>query len=122
MGAPESNAGDDFHFWWAATRVLALIEPGTDLRLLTLEGLASVDDPDEAYETVDVGEYFGGDRRGDGACPGLVAAEVQHSGSRRRWTAERLCEKRRRRRADGSTGAARSVARDLAEAYRQSPR
>jgi len=31
------------------------------LRLLTLEGLASVDDTDEAYETVDAGEYFGGD-------------------------------------------------------------
>ena len=61
MGAPESNAGDDFHFWWAATRALELIESGTDLRLLTLEGLASVDDADDAYETVDVGEYFGGD-------------------------------------------------------------
>ena len=37
MGAPESNAGDDFHFWWAASRALTLLEPGTDLRLLTLE-------------------------------------------------------------------------------------
>ena len=45
-GAPESNAGDDFHFWWAASRALMLIKPGTDLRLLTLEGLATVDDPD----------------------------------------------------------------------------
>jgi hypothetical protein len=39
---------------------LALVAPGTDLRLLTLEGLARVHDPDEAYETVDVAEYFGG--------------------------------------------------------------
>jgi hypothetical protein len=27
---------------------------------VTLEGPAGLDDPDEAYETVDVGEYFGG--------------------------------------------------------------
>lgn len=24
MGAIESNAGDDFHFWWAAARALKL--------------------------------------------------------------------------------------------------
>ena len=60
MGAPESNAGDDFHFWWAASRALRWSSPGRTCGLLTLEGLASVDDPDEAYETVDVGEYFGG--------------------------------------------------------------
>ena len=60
VGARESNAEGDFHFWWAAYRALVLVVPGTDLRLLTLEGLARVEDPDEAYETVDVAEYFGG--------------------------------------------------------------
>ncbi|MFC8567329.1 hypothetical protein ACIQFU_38005 [Streptomyces sp. NPDC093065] len=59
MGAPESNAGDDFHFWWAASRSLKLVEPGTILRRVTLEGLARVDDPDDEYETVDVAEYLG---------------------------------------------------------------
>ena len=35
------------------------------------------------------------------------------------WTTARICETRRRRRADGSSGAARSVIADLAGAYRQ---
>jgi hypothetical protein len=48
MGASESNAGDDFHFWWAAHRVLGLVEPGTRLLVVALEGPARVDDPDES--------------------------------------------------------------------------
>jgi hypothetical protein len=118
VGAPESNAGDDFHFWWAASRALVLIEPGTDLRLLTLEGLASVDDPDEAYETVDVGEYFGG--HSVATATALVLSQLKYSTRHpdRTWTAARLCEKRRRRRVDRSTGALRSIAADLAAAYR----
>jgi hypothetical protein len=119
VGAPESNAGDDFHFWWAASRALVLIEPGTDLRLLTLEGLARVDDPDEGYETVDAGEYFGG--KNVAAATALVLSQLKYSARHpdRAWTAARLCEKRRRRRADGSTVAPRSVAADLAAAYRE---
>ena len=77
MGARESNAGDDFHFWWAAYRALALVAPGTDLRLLTLEGLASVDDPDEAYETVDVAEYFGGNDAATARA--LVLSQLKYS-------------------------------------------
>ncbi|WP_228181258.1 hypothetical protein [Streptomyces anulatus] len=38
---------------------LKLVEPGTILRRVTLEGLAHVDDPDDEYETVDVAEYLG---------------------------------------------------------------
>ena len=119
MGAPESNAGDDFHFWWAASRALVLIEPGTDLSLLTVEGLASVDDADEAYESVDVGEYFGGNDVATASA--LVLSQLKYSTRHpdRAWTAARLCEKRRRRRADGSVGPARSVVADLAGAYRQ---
>ena len=57
MGAPESNAGDDFHFWWAATRALELIKPGAGSTVVTVEGLSRVDDPDDDYEAVDVGVY-----------------------------------------------------------------
>ncbi len=119
MGAPESNAGDDFHFWWAANRALTLIEPGTDLRLLTMEGLASVDDPDEAYQTVDVAEYLGGNDVATARA--LVLSQLKYStrAPDKAWTAARLCERRRRRRAGGSAGAARSVAFDLAHGYRQ---
>ncbi|MFF2217454.1 hypothetical protein [Streptomyces antibioticus] len=118
MGAPESNAGDDFHFWWAASRALELLDPGSDLCRVTLEGLARVDDPDETYETVDVGEYYGGfDAAGVRA---LVMSQLKYSTRHpdRPWTAARLCEPRRRRVSDGSASAARSVVADLAVAYR----
>jgi hypothetical protein len=88
VGAREPNAGDDFHFWWAAYRALALVAPGTDLRLLTLERLARVDDPDEAYETVDVAEYFGGcDVASARArhCPLRTAGQPRQSRQWERW-------------------------------------
>jgi hypothetical protein len=90
--ARESNAGDDFHFWWAANRILTLIEPGTDLCLLTMEGLARVDDPDEVYETVDVAEYFGG--RDTATARSLVLSQLKYStrNPEKAWTAARLCE------------------------------
>ncbi|MFE7509879.1 hypothetical protein ACFU8I_01370 [Streptomyces sp. NPDC057540] len=119
VGAPESNAGDDFHFWWAANRALALIEPGTELRLVTLEGLSGVDDPDDAYETVDVAEYLGG--KDIASASSLVMSQLKYSTRHadQPWTAARICEQRRRRRADGTTTEPRSVIADLAAAFRQ---
>ena len=119
MGAPESNAGDDFHFWWAASRALKLIEPNADLNRVTLEGLASVDDPDEKYETVDVAEYFGGDDVA--AAHALVLSQLKYSTRHpdQAWSAARLCRQRRRSLKDGSTTAPRSVIADLAAAFRR---
>lgn len=66
-GAPESNAGDDFHFVWAARRALQLIRPGTTLQLVKIEGvtprdlaLAQTIDPEDAFLGVDMTEYHGG--------------------------------------------------------------
>jgi hypothetical protein len=41
--------------------VLALIKPGTESRLLVVELLSRVDDPDDEYEAVVVAEHVGGD-------------------------------------------------------------
>lgn len=119
MGAPESNAGDDFHFWWAASRALKLIEPGTDLRRVTLEGLAHVDDPDDEYETVDVAEYLGGDDAA--SADALFLSQLKYSSRHpdTQWTVARLCKRSVRYRANGTTTPARSVIADLAAAYRQ---
>jgi hypothetical protein len=119
MGAPESNAGDEFHFWWAASRALELLSPISDLRRVTLEGLAKVDDPDEAYETVDVAEYYGG--HDVTSARAVVMSQLKYSTRHpdRTWTASRLCEQRRRRPRDGSETAPRSVIADLADAYRR---
>ncbi|WP_368953299.1 hypothetical protein [Parafrankia soli] len=119
MGAPESNAGDDFHIWWAASRALKLIEPGARLRLVALEGLATVDDPDESYETVDVSEYIGGDRitTADAVILSQLKYSTRHPTTA--WTAARLCKPRRRRNDDDRQATPRSVTADLAAAYRR---
>jgi len=118
VGALESNAGDDFHFWWAATRVLALLEPGGDLTLVAVEGLTRVDDPDEEYQAVDVAEYFGGDTIDDAT--GVVVSQLKHSTRHpdTPWTVSRLCRRQNKRRVDGTTISARSVIGDLAGVYK----
>jgi hypothetical protein len=112
-----SNAGDDFHFWWAATRVLALIAPGTDSVVVTVEGLSCVDDPDDEYEAVDVAEYLGGDDLDSASI--VVVSQLKYSTRHpdRAWTASRLCERRTRRARDGSVVSARSVIADLGGVY-----
>lgn len=119
VSAAESNAGDDFHFWWAANRALSLIEPGSTSRMLVVEGLGRYDDPDDEYEIVDVGEYHGGETVE--SVTTLVLSQLKYSTRHpgQAWTAARLCEKRRRRRDDGSNSSMRSVVGDLADTYAQ---
>jgi len=64
-GARESNAGDDFHFIWSAKKALQLLEPGTELEALCVEGPNIKDsihfkDDENALLSIDVAEYFGG--------------------------------------------------------------
>ncbi|MFI5724653.1 AAA family ATPase [Streptomyces cyaneofuscatus] len=116
MGATESNAGDDFHFWWAAGRALELVSPDTELELVTVEGLAVVDDPDEQYETVDVAEYVGG--RDVASADRIQLSQLKYSTrhAETAWTAARLCQKRVKK-AEGKANSERSVIADLAAAY-----
>lgn len=117
MGALESNAGDDFHFWWAATRVLALIEPDTEGKLVVVEGLSRVDDPDDEYEAVDVTEYIGGDDLDSASV--VVLSQLKHSTRHpgKVWTVSRLCQQRTRRAEDGGVVSKRSLIADLAGVY-----
>jgi hypothetical protein len=119
VGASESNAGDDFHFWWAATRALALIEPGTASRLLTVEGLAAFDDPDDRYEIVDVAEYLGGEEFASATLVQISQLKYSTRHPGQPWTAARLCQSRSRRLTAGSRATRRSVIVDLANTYSQ---
>jgi hypothetical protein len=103
----------------AASRALALIKPGTESRLLVVEGLSRVDDPDDEYEAVDVAEYLGGEDFDSATA--LIISQLKYSTRHpdQPWTAARLCQRRVRRRADGSAGVARSVIADLAVAFAQ---
>lgn len=59
-----SRAGDQFHYFWAARRCLGLLPDVTDLKLVSIEGLASTEESNEesdsGAEIVDVAEYYGG--------------------------------------------------------------
>lgn len=122
-GARESNAGDDYHFWWAARRALALIDPSGPLEVLTVEGLTYVDDPDDDFEAIDVGEYLGG--QDFASASQVVVSQLKYSTRHpeRPWTVARLCAARRRRRSAGTAASAtvlnRSVLRDLGAVYRR---
>ena len=86
------------------SRVLALIKPGTESRLLVVERLSRVDDPDDEYEAVNVAEYFGGDDFDSVAA--LIVFQLKYSTRHpdQPWTAARLCRPWARRRADGLCG------------------
>ncbi|MEW9533628.1 hypothetical protein [Microbispora sp. NPDC049125] len=99
------------------TGVLELIEPGTDKTVVVIEGLSRVDDPDEGYEAVDVAEYFGGDTLEAASAVHLsqLKYSTKHPGTA--WTVSRLCKKRTKSAANGSSPSTRSVIADLAGVY-----
>ncbi|WNV82878.1 NACHT domain-containing protein [Umezawaea sp. Da 62-37] len=84
-----------------------------------MEGLAVVDDPDEQYEIVDVGEYFGG--KDFDTADTIVLSQLKYSTRHptKLWTAARLTEKRSRRSNDpAASQPARSLIADLANTYK----
>lgn len=116
MGAPESNAGDDYHFWWAASRALALIAPDAGARLVVIEGLPRIDDPDDEYEIVDVAEYRGATDFATASAVHLSQLKYSTRHPDRAWTTAQLTRKRHRGRSGGSP---RSVVSDLARTYQK---
>ncbi len=58
-----SKVGDQFHYRWAARRCLGLLDPGSRLDCITIEGVSSDEEPNEntgtGEEVVDVAEYYG---------------------------------------------------------------
>ena len=62
-----SRDGDQFHYLWAARRCLKLLLPGSDLRVVTVEGpskdeTASPPAIEAGEEIIDVGEYYGSEQ------------------------------------------------------------
>jgi len=113
-GARESNAGDDFHFVWAARRAVQTLNPKSDLHRLVVEGVSPHDllvlEPNgERFLAADLTEYYGGATFTD--CDRAVIIQLKYSTRHpdRAWTAARLCE------ASGSGDS--SVIRRLAESY-----
>ncbi len=62
-GARGSNAGDDFHELWTLRQALTLLDPNSDMRAITVEGLRAENESGTSADTwdgVDCAFYFGG--------------------------------------------------------------
>ncbi len=85
-----SRAGDQFHYLWAARRCLALLQPGTNLKCVTIEGVSANetldDEEDLGEEVVDVAEYYGSDKLED--CQQVSYYQLKHSttNANKPWT------------------------------------
>lgn len=95
MGARESNAGDDFHFLWAARRAVNLLDTSSTLTLLTVEKLAESDNDDSDLRllTADVVEYHGGRDYASADRVDMIQLKYSTKAPQRAWTAARLTEK-----------------------------
>lgn len=63
-GARGSNAGDDFHELWALRQALSLLNQGTQLKAVTVEGLKAEDEvgtSKASWDGVDCAFYYGGE-------------------------------------------------------------
>ena len=91
-GAPESNAGDEFHVLWAARRAVRLLDAGMATRRVVVEGVGPRDDPDgdDAFLGADLAEFEGGDAFDDADRTVLSQLKYSTRHPRREWTAARL--------------------------------
>lgn len=94
-GALPSNAGNLYHFVYAARRMLDMLHPRSDLNLIVMENVAEEDlqlaDTPETFLGVDLTEYYG-----DSNCNEvrrIVVVQVKYSPTHpiAKWTLSRLC-------------------------------
>lgn len=73
-----SRDGDQFHYRWAARQTLQLLRPGTDLVLITIEGVAPDGTQDyDGVQVIDMAEYRGG--AGLAEATSVVYRQLKHS-------------------------------------------
>jgi hypothetical protein len=92
-GARGSNTGDYFHELWALQQALDLLDPSSDLRAVTVEGIASdlpVTKSSAAWDGVDCALYYG--RESLETADRLEIVQLKYSGSSPHtpWTVARL--------------------------------
>lgn len=98
-GARESSAGDQFHFLWAARRVVALLDPSSRLELVRVEGFSPNEPVSRSSDLLlgaDLVEYYGG--RSFDAADEICVSQLKYSSRHpdTAWTAARLCAPTRR--------------------------
>jgi hypothetical protein len=95
-GARGSNAGDQFHELWALQRALTLLEAGSGLAALTVEGVATEskadDDQSSTWDGVDCALYSGGQTIETADKIELVQLKYSSANPTGTWTTARLTE------------------------------
>lgn len=96
-GAPESNAGDDFHLLWAGKKVLELLAYNTKLKAVCVEGpniteSSYIDPYGDELLAIDLAEYYSGEDFK--TATEVVFSQLKYSTRRSTipWTASKLCE------------------------------
>ncbi len=113
LGAPASNAGDEFHEAWALGNALKLLDPATGLTELTVEGVreAAETRDDANWDGVDCALYFDDNENHENSRVELVQLKYSVTGQNNSWTLARFCASTKK---TGNN----SVARRLADAFR----
>lgn len=114
-GARESNAGDDFHLVWAAKKALALLEPNTNFKALSVEGPSPADAKDFEIDSndllsIDVAEYYGAKTFEEASK--VIFSQLKYSTrmGNEDWTLAKLCT-------PGNKKKDNSIIRRLAQTY-----
>src|SRR5690349_14774360 len=93
-GACGSNSGDQFHELCALEQVLALLEPKTSRKAVTVEGIAVVQNPageGPHWDSVDCALFYGRERFETAEHVDLVQLKYS-SDPKRAWSVSRLCK------------------------------
>jgi hypothetical protein len=93
LGAPASNAGDDFHEWWALRSALRLLHNEENLIAITVEGISLTRKQDQGlreWDSVDCGMYYGGHTVEDAT--EVIIEQLKYSAStpEKPWTVSEL--------------------------------
>lgn len=112
LGARASNAGDRFHELWALRKALALLEPDSPYKAISVEGvpLANSSPSDGTWSAVDVCLMSGGKSLGKATSAEFAQLKYSTASPGTAWTVARLVSNSAKR---GNN----SVLRKLAETY-----
>ncbi len=117
--ARPSNAGDRFHFVYAARRLLDMLPPNSKLSLIQMENISKVDqrlvdNPDDLLG-VDLSEYYGGNTFNTASS--IVLTQVKYSALHQdqAWTLARLSQNKQSSKGGDLPGT--SVLRKLANMF-----
>jgi energy-coupling factor transporter ATP-binding protein EcfA2 len=93
-GARGSNSGDQFHELWALEQVLALLDPKTNLKAVTVEGIPAEQNSADGgphWDSVDCALFYSGEKFETAELIDLVQLKYS-SDPKQAWSVSRLCK------------------------------